>query len=986
MPNHYVICFILVSKMQNGSVTGGIEVRRIHLKNVRFSNDIIAFEVYEKESIQQLKYLVLKNKKARKTLIINLKPSEDETIVINLQELLHHALTRGRWQIFFSTGRVFGRKTALQISPKDFSPSAALTNIISMTDENGCAFFSNQSNDIELIVDKCQKLEEKLYRTEVVDLPVYSVETGEQELRFVITNPQLDFSDFSNIVLKRKKGKRRYIPCSDYHITKEGEFVRLTITVPESFIYHPRVWDVILETKFPDSRIRYRYILKIFKSSTPVCIESFHILDGKACIKVKEDLLRESGAALLLEHKEDYRLTTTLPISENGTDPQLMIVDLQNVLSQHVGKSKEIWDLYLVSDGNLYAEKRRLVIDDHDTPGDRFAKPIVLSDVEDSVASLCLDNHHNLYLFVGNHVNFYSLKYKPFANARKISRRENSFEVTVFVNLNETDEYRCEALVLKHRVKGPGASFEFPVHVKKQKGSMTWIAGVINVEEISLGPFYWDLFIKIRKDSEQFLVRVMNLNPILHHKINSDFSKYTIEKSGYIFYPYSTIRNQLSFTYREKGVYDSPKYYMREKIALWLYFFFGFYYRKKKIWLIYEKFAETAQDNSYYFFKYCVDEKKRKNVYYVIKKESPDYRNLAGYEEHVLEFMSIRHLLYLLASKLLISSETKSHAYIYQANRGIIRQKLIKKAYVFLQHGVIALKKVDVLWRKGLHNSADLFVVSSEFEKEIIKKYFKYNDKDIIITGLSRWDHLQDRSAGKKEILLMPTWRNWIDEVQDEKFIHSEFFINYSNLLNSERFQQMLRSNNITLNFYLHPKFMKYVNHFTPRCPNIRIIRFGELPINELIMRSSLLITDYSSVSWDMYYLGKPIIFFQFDIDQYNFYHGSYMDMDKDLFGDRVFSIDELLDVLNEYIKNEFKEKPLFQARRPNYFKYVDKNNSKRIYDEIIFRKDLLDRKDTLLEKLKQNNLLRIVWRILKINKKYHKLYVIINKIKIMIS
>lgn len=50
-------------------------------------------------------------------------------------------------------------------------------------------------------------------------------------------------------------------------------------------------------------------------------------------------------------------------------------------------------------------------------------------------------------------------------------------------------------------------------------------------------------------------------------------------------------------------------------------------------------------------------------------------------------------------------------------------------------------------------------------------------------------------------------------------------------------------------------------------------------------MRCRMLITDYSSVCWDVLYQDKPSLFYQFDIDKYNEAHGSYIDMDTELFG-----------------------------------------------------------------------------------------------------
>ena len=54
----------------------------------------------------------------------------------------------------------------------------------------------------------------------------------------------------------------------------------------------------------------------------------------------------------------------------------------------------------------------------------------------------------------------------------------------------------------------------------------------------------------------------------------------------------------------------------------------------------------------------------------------------------------------------------------------------------------------------------------------------KYDDEEVVITGLSRWDVLEDKSKSKekKEILLMPTWRPWLDDVPEEEFINSDYY------------------------------------------------------------------------------------------------------------------------------------------------------------------------------------------------------------------
>lgn len=50
----------------------------------------------------------------------------------------------------------------------------------------------------------------------------------------------------------------------------------------------------------------------------------------------------------------------------------------------------------------------------------------------------------------------------------------------------------------------------------------------------------------------------------------------------------------------------------------------------------------------------------------------------------------------------------------------------------------------------------------------------------------------------------------------------------------------------------------------------IHLISFGEVAVNEMLMRCRMLITDYSSVCWDVLYQDKPTLFYQFDLDKYN--------------------------------------------------------------------------------------------------------------------
>ena len=109
-----------------------------------------------------------------------------------------------------------------------------------------------------------------------------------------------------------------------------------------------------------------------------------------------------------------------------------------------------------------------------------------------------------------------------------------------------------------------------------------------------------------------------------------------------------------------------------------------------------------------------------------------------------------------------------------------------------------------------------------------------------------------------------------------------------------------------------------------------------EIILSEIMMKCSMLITDYSSVCWDVCYLDKPVLFYQFDYDMYMQAHGSYLDMEHELFGERYTEYEKLIDGIEEYIHNGFKEKEEYTKLKDYYFEYRDNDNSKRTYEYII--------------------------------------------------
>lgn len=547
----------------------------------------------------------------------------------------------------------------------------------------------------------------------------------------------------------------------------------------------------------------------------------------------------------------------------------------------------------------------------------------------------------------------YKDKLKRYGIATKIYKlqmKDNIFRMKVKLSAKGTFRIKGALLSLKHKSKID----EIPIQVSFLKKDSTKLQLEVDLAQCNFQKVYWNIFIVLQIGEEEIKVRPANATLPIMIKTTANFYNYKVDNGCFV-YAHIMSDRSVGLAYRELGEYEADEYQQNEGKALLKYVLLKPFYDRKKIWLVHEKFSETAQDNSYYFFKYCYEHHKEQNVYYVIKKESSDYQNLKGMEDRVLHFMSVKHLIYLCAAKIIISSEAKSHCYAWQVKNSFVRVLLQNKNYVFLQHGVIALKKIDNDFGRSVASSPELFVVSSKYEREIIHHEFGYDYNDILLTGLCRWDVLEDQSYKQKQksILVLPTWRNWLNELSDEEFTKTDYFQQYMGLLNSKKLQESLENHNITMDFYVHPKFQKYVDTFHTKFQNIRIIKFGEEKVNQLLMNTSLLITDYSSVAWDVYYQHKPIVFYQFDIEMYNEYQGSYLNMETEAFGDVVYNDVVLVNTIEQYIDSGFKEKKRYADLRANYFEYNDKNNSKRAYEEIVKHLPVLY-KSKMMQKYKE--------------------------------
>ncbi|MDO5293237.1 MAG: CDP-glycerol glycerophosphotransferase family protein [bacterium] len=365
--------------------------------------------------------------------------------------------------------------------------------------------------------------------------------------------------------------------------------------------------------------------------------------------------------------------------------------------------------------------------------------------------------------------------------------------------------------------------------------------------------------------------------------------------------------------------------------------------QKKKIWLISDR-VNYAGDNGEAFFEYMKNHPdKTIEAYYVISATSKDYKRMKKLG-NVIKYKSTKHLLYTLLADKVISSHAEDHiGNPFEAAAPFVRS-LCHFDMVFLQHGIT---KDDLSsWLNKFHKNLGLFITAAKPEYDsIVQNEYNYEEEKVALTGFARYDRLVQKDPAKKEIIFLPTWRPSLASEMDPKtgdraynpaFAESEFYHFYNRLINDERILTAMKKKGYTGKFCLHQNNIANVGDFDGN-DVIRIQKEG-ITYRDEFLNNSLLITDYSSVAYDFAYLKKPVIYIQFDREEFfehAVYDKGYWDYKRDGFGPVCEEYEKAVETIIETIERDCKMQRTYEERLEKFYLAFDQNNSKRIYDAI---------------------------------------------------
>lgn len=359
--------------------------------------------------------------------------------------------------------------------------------------------------------------------------------------------------------------------------------------------------------------------------------------------------------------------------------------------------------------------------------------------------------------------------------------------------------------------------------------------------------------------------------------------------------------------------------------------------KEPNTWIICER-GTDARDNGYHFTKWCTNEHPEQKIAYIITKDSTDRKRIEDLNCEIINYGSFRHYQALASARILISTHVFGYAphKYYFAKLDKKFPNLIPGKKVCLQHGIFTS---DIPSAHKEEAGTDLNFFGTEMTYEECK-IFGYNNDEMICAGLCRYDKLRTAPKPKKQILVMPTWRQWLKYGETSKSIpdieNSEYIHKWKEFLTDPELETLLAKNNLTLIFYPHYEMQSDINLMAKPTKHIKLAKIEDNDVQELLIESALLITDYSSVQYDFAFMNKPIILYQFDRDRFykehyskKFYNG------HDIFGPITQTKQELINATRNTIETNFTTDPKYTTLKTKFFTGIPDNCCETTYKAI---------------------------------------------------
>lgn len=368
--------------------------------------------------------------------------------------------------------------------------------------------------------------------------------------------------------------------------------------------------------------------------------------------------------------------------------------------------------------------------------------------------------------------------------------------------------------------------------------------------------------------------------------------------------------------------------------------------KKKNIWLISDR-PYVANDNGEFFFRYMNRTfHKNTETFFNINQDCPDFQRMKKYGK-VIPYDTDEYNIYFLLADKIISSAASDYVFNPFGSDRKYLTDIINSDFVFLQHGIT---KDDISsWINRMNKNIRLVITSAMPEYlSILNGDYYMKEDNIALTGMARYDNLFRKNKHHKpmkKIVIIPTWRQSIkgsynpktsESIYYDKFRDTDYFKFYNSLINDKRLLEAMELHGYTGLLCMHPLHSQQYKDFDEN--SLFKVNQGLVDYQKEFTEASLLITDYSSVAFDFAYLKKPVIYAQFDKDDFyskHTYKKGYFSYEENGFGCICADLDSTVSAVIAELENGCKNTPKYLERIQQFFPHTDAHCCKRIYQSI---------------------------------------------------
>lgn len=247
--------------------------------------------------------------------------------------------------------------------------------------------------------------------------------------------------------------------------------------------------------------------------------------------------------------------------------------------------------------------------------------------------------------------------------------------------------------------------------------------------------------------------------------------------------------------------------------------------------------------------------------------------------------------------------------------------------------GFTALNRLNKRLLERSLDRYDLVVAASSLCKERFRTAFGLPEERIPVCGQARTDILFSGCEGadlrdcaglpERVVLYAPTWR--------------ETGVDPATFLRLDEWEPLLQETSATLLLKLHP-LSKMHDGQQSSSSRIRFITDQDIEFTHLLYHTDVLISDYSGAILDFSLLGRPIILFAPDVEEYARSRGLYEPISA--LGTRLISGDQesLLDAVGEALEHPGAFGPASTRIATRYHDFLDAGNCARTFGMILDR------------------------------------------------